>query len=169
MLSYHAQGQYIKKVSLEQMTAYFEGLGYASYLVGEHDLLHLTPGSLATIGSFKDWSSGTVETAVSRPERRYWPLAAPVVCKPSSGLLYAPATPAGGAGASSPVGTTEGHGHSHSAAIAHTLSRGTLLMLPVIVAFDRPGATCLPCARRCPSTPGWCYCSTGGNFHAPKN
>ena len=51
------------------MTAYFEGLGYASYLVGEHDLLHLTPGSLATIGSFKDWSSGTVETAVSLGQR----------------------------------------------------------------------------------------------------
>ena len=77
------------------MTAYFEGLGYASYLVGEHDLLHLTPGSLATIGSFKDWSGGTVETAVKYlPERCCWPLAAPMVCKPSLGLLYAPATPA---------------------------------------------------------------------------
>lgn len=54
---YHGKGQYMKEVSLQQMTAYLERLGYASYLVGEHDLVHLTRSSLAKIGSFKDWSN----------------------------------------------------------------------------------------------------------------
>lgn len=54
------------------MTAYLEGLGYASYLVGEHDLLHLTPGSLAGIGNFRDWRAGMAKTAGRRDAA--WPL-----------------------------------------------------------------------------------------------
>lgn len=51
---------------MAQMTAYLEGLGYASYLVGEHDLLHLTPGSLAGIGNFRDWSASMAKRAGRR-------------------------------------------------------------------------------------------------------
>ena len=138
------------------MTAYLEGLGYASYLVGEHDLLHLTPGSLAGIGSFKDWRAGTAKTA----GRRGVALATLAlqllrVCKPSSGCSTphdaAPVT--GASSRASPV-RTRPHG-----AAASTQTK--------ITAFDHSGATCLPCARRCPSTPGWCCCSTDGSFRAP--